>query len=147
MKNDLFLQNSISITNRTLNCLVTEGNFLYLREIICEKTTANMFGGERQNASSLRLGTRQECLFTNVFNIIMGSPQCSKSKTKGIQGMEDGGICRYTWPPRTTKRRTATNLKTKNDQNCQKIKLYGSLATKKLKEETFIQTGRRGGEG
>ena len=36
-------------------------------------------------------------------------------------------------PPRTTKRRTTTNLKRKN-QNCQKIKLYGSPTTKELKK-------------
>ena len=36
--------------------------------------------------------------------------------------------------PHTTKRRTTTNLKTKNNQNCQKIKLYGSLTTKELKK-------------
>ena len=35
----------------------------------------------------------------------------------------------------TTKRRTATNLKTKNNQNSQKIKLYGSLTTKELKKK------------
>ena len=34
----------------------------------------------------------------------------------------------------TTKRRT-TNLKTKNNQNCQKIKLYGSPTTKELKKK------------
>ena len=32
------------------------------------------------------------------------------------------------------KRRT-TNLKTKNNQNCQKIELYGSLTTKELKNK------------
>ena len=37
-------------------------------------------------------------------------------------------------PPPTNKR-TATNLKTKNNQNCQKIKLYGSLTTKELKKK------------
>ena len=37
-------------------------------------------------------------------------------------------------PPHTTKR-TTTNLKTKNNQNCQKIKLYGSLTTKELKKK------------
>ena len=43
--------------------------------------------------------------------------------------------CRwYTLPPHTTKRR-ATNLKTKNNQNCQKIKLYGSPTTKELKKK------------
>ena len=35
----------------------------------------------------------------------------------------------------TTKRRTTTNLKTKINQNCQKIKLYGSLTTKELKKK------------
>ena len=37
-------------------------------------------------------------------------------------------------PPRTTKRRTTTNLKTENNQNCQKIELHGSLTTKELKK-------------
>ena len=38
-------------------------------------------------------------------------------------------------PPHTTKRRTTTNLKTKNNQNCQKIELYGSPTTKELKKK------------
>ena len=46
----------------------------------------------------------------------------------------DGGIGRYTLPLCRTKRRT-TNLKTKNNQNCQKIKLYGSPTTKELKKK------------
>ena len=37
--------------------------------------------------------------------------------------------------PCRTKRRTTTNLKAKNNQNCQKIELYGSLTTKELKEK------------
>ena len=41
---------------------------------------------------------------------------------------------RYTVPPPTTKTRTKTNLKTKNNQNYQKIELYGSLTTKELKK-------------
>ena len=36
-------------------------------------------------------------------------------------------------PPCTTKR--TTNLKTRNDQNCQKIKLHGSLTAKELKKK------------
>ena len=48
---------------------------------------------------------------------------------------QDGSIGRYTLPPGTTKRRTTTNLKTKNYQNCQKIELYGSLTTKELKKK------------
>ena len=38
-------------------------------------------------------------------------------------------------PPRTIKRKVTTNLKTKNNQNCQKIELYGSLSTKELKKK------------
>ena len=30
------------------------------------------------------------------------------------------------------------HLKTKNNQNCQKIKLYGSLTTKKLKKNIHL---------
>ena len=48
---------------------------------------------------------------------------------------QDGGVGGYTVPPRTTKRRTTTNLKTKNNQNCQKIKLHGSMTTKELKKK------------
>ena len=48
---------------------------------------------------------------------------------------QDGGVGRYTLPPHTIKRRTTTNIKTINNQNCQKIKLYGSLTTKELKKK------------
>ena len=48
---------------------------------------------------------------------------------------QDGGVGRYALHPHTTKRRTTTNLKGKNNQNCQKIKLYGSLTTKELKKK------------
>ena len=37
-------------------------------------------------------------------------------------------------PPCTTKRRIITNLKTINHQNCQKIKLHGTLTKKELKK-------------
>ena len=55
-------------------------------------------------------------------------------------------------PPRTTTRRTTTNLKTKNNQKCQKIKLHGSLTTKELKKKYSIklvggaETGSQGRE-
>ena len=57
-----------------------------------------------------------------------------KTRKKRISG-QDGGIGRYTLPPRTTKRRTTTNLKMKNKQNCQKIELYGSPTIKELKKK------------
>ena len=48
-------------------------------------------------------------------------------------------------PPHTTKRRTTTNLKTKNNQNCQKIELYRSLTIKELKKKHSM-TGTRCGD-
>ena len=48
---------------------------------------------------------------------------------------QDGGEVRHTVPPHTTKRRTTTDLKTKNNQNCQTVELYGSLTTKELKKK------------
>ena len=47
---------------------------------------------------------------------------------------QDGGTGKYTLPPHTTKR-TTRNFKTKNNQNCWKVKLYGSLKTKELKKK------------
>ena len=47
---------------------------------------------------------------------------------------QDEGVGRHNLPSCTTKRKT-TNLKTKNNENCQKIKLYGSLTTKELKKK------------
>ena len=55
-------------------------------------------------------------------------------------------------PPRTTKRGKTTNLKTKHNQNCQKIKLYGSATTKELNKKHSsrlvggAETGGWGGE-
>ena len=60
---------------------------------------------------------------------------------------QDGGVGRYTLPPCTTKQRTATHLKTKNNQNWQKIELVWKSNNQGVKEEPFIQTGRRGGDG
>ena len=53
----------------------------------------------------------------------------------GTWPSQDGGIGRHTVPPHTTKRRTTTNLKTTNNQNLQKIELYGSPTTKELKKK------------
>ena len=54
-----------------------------------------------------------------------------KNETSG----QHGGIGRHIVPPPTTKRRTTANLKTKNNQNYQKIELYGSPTTKELKKK------------
>ena len=52
-------------------------------------------------------------------------------------------------PPPTTKRRTTTNSITKNNQNCQKIELYGNLATKELtkKYSSRLLGGMKGSWG
>ena len=55
--------------------------------------------------------------------------------TRGGTSSQDGGVGRHTVPPHITKRRTITNLKIKNNQNCQKIELYGSPRTKELKKK------------
>ena len=54
--------------------------------------------------------------------------------------------------PCITKRRITTNLKTINNQKCQKIKLHGSLTTKELKKKYSLklvggaETGSQGRE-
>ena len=69
----------------------------------------------------------------------------------GISG-QDGGTGRNASLLCTTKRRITTNLKTKNNQNCQKIELYGSLMTKELKKKHSsrlvggAETGSQGGK-
>ena len=40
------------------------------------------------------------------------------------------------------KRRITTNLKTINNQNCQKIKLHGNLTTKELKKHSLRLVGK-----
>ena len=53
---------------------------------------------------------------------------------------EDGGVSRHASPCTTTER--TTTKPQNNTQNCQKIKLYGSLATKDLKKShSFGQLG------
>ena len=69
-----------------------------------------------------------------LFNIVLEVLATILDKKRCRINSQDGGVGRYTVPPRTTKIRT-TNLKTKNNQNCQKIKLYASLTTKEIKKK------------
>ena len=93
------------------------------------------------------------------FNCCLGIQSVVKIKISYYKGSiqretsgQDGGIGRYTVPPHTTKRRTTTNLKTKSNQNYQKIELYGSLTIKELKNKHSsrllggVETGSQGGE-
>ena len=52
-------------------------------------------------------------------------------------------------PPHTTKRRTTTNLKTttKKKPELTENQTVWKSENQGVKEETFIQTGRRGGDG
>ena len=71
--------------------------------------------------------------------------------TRGGTSSQDEGVGRHTVPPHITKRRTITNLKIKNNQNCQKIELYGSPRTKELKKKHSsrqvegVEIGSQGG--
>ena len=60
---------------------------------------------------------------------------------------QDGGIGRHTVPPRTTKRRTTTNLKTKKQSELPGNRTLWKFDNQGVEEETFIQTGRRGRDG
>ena len=60
---------------------------------------------------------------------------------RNLDSSQDGGIGRNTLPPPTTKRRINTNLKTKNNQNFQKIKLQGSPTAKDLKKHSSRLVG------
>ena len=53
-----------------------------------------------------------------------------------LSSSQDGGIGRNAALPCTTKGRITTNLKTINNQNCQKVKLHGTQTTKELKKHS-----------
>ena len=77
--------------------------------------------------------------------------QCivSYSKAHYRTSDQDGDIGRYTSPPHTNKRDN-NKFKNKNNQNCQKIELNGSLTTKELKKKHSSRLiggmERRGGD-
>ena len=62
-------------------------------------------------------------------------------KNKYLGSSQDGGVGRNPLLPHTTKRRITTNLKTINNQKCQRIKLHGTLTTKELKKHSPRQLG------
>ena len=85
-----------------------------------------------------------------VAKVLLGAGHISDFQKEG-RCSQDGGIGRHTLSPHKTKR-TTTNLKTKNNQNCQKIELYESLTTKELKKQHSsrpvggVEAGSQGGE-
>ena len=65
-----------------------------------------------------------------------------KKDRKSNEFWPRGVIGRNALLPHTTKTRITTNIKTRNNQNCQKIKLHGTLTTKELKKHSSRPVGR-----
>ena len=63
------IQHSFMI--KTLNKLETEGSFLNLIKGICNKTVNIILSRERLNTFLLRSETRQECVLSLLFNIVL----------------------------------------------------------------------------
>ena len=83
------------------------------------------------------------CVFLFVLlKSMLSGPETMASLVKSelLSASQDGGIGTHALLPSTNTRRITTSLKTTNNQKCKKIKLYVKLA---VKEQTFIQTGRR----
>ena len=72
------------------------------------------------------------CTITPRTHHFPTSVKCS-FKYQTMSSSQDGGIGRYTLPPCTTQRRITTNLKTKINQNSQKIELHESPITKDVR--------------
>ena len=66
-------------------------------------------------------------------------------KSPHMASGQDGDIGRYTLLPHTTKRKTTTNLKTKKQPELPENQTVWKSDNQGVKEETFIHTGRRGG--
>ena len=108
--------------------------------------TLNLFS---QGTSILKI-IKIICSFTSLYFLFVKTYYCKilllKILIKIFQQTsgQDGGIGRNTVPPRTTKRRTTTNLKKQpelpENQTAWKSDNQG------VKEETIIQTSRRGGD-
>ena len=60
---------------------------------------------------------------------------------------QDGGVGRHTVPPRTTKRQTTTIKKKKQNPELTENRTVWKPDNQRVKEETFIQTSRRGRDG
>ena len=82
-------------------------------------------------------------------SLSLSFPLPLKSINKNIKKLKNrqtsgrgGGLGRNPLLLGTTKRRMTTNVKTKNNRICQKIKLHGSPTTKKLKTHSSRPIGR-----
>ena len=91
----------------------------------------------RDNSSKCtrRIGAFFWTLYFNKKVYVKSTYSTSNKELHSRTSGQDGGVGIHTVPPRTTKRRTTTNLKTKINQNWQKIELYGCPTTKELKKK------------
>ena len=79
----------------------------------------------------------------NIISFQWNTNQNCYKRTSG----QDGGIGRHAVPPQTTKRRTTKKLKTKKQPELIENQTIWKSDKQGLKEETLIQTSRRGGDG
>ena len=79
---------------------------------------------------------RVSCLIFGEKKSNICANECVKIGWNWIGSGQDGGMGRNPLLPHTTKRKITTNLKSINNQKCQKIILHGTLTTKELKKES-----------
>ena len=70
-----------------------------------------------------------------------------QQKICSLPSGQNGGIGRYTSLHCTTKRRATTTIKTNYNQNCQKIKLHGTLTTKEVRKKHSSRQAEMGSWG
>ena len=81
------------------------------------------------------------------FNFNVGNFQHELKKRTEVTSGQDEGVGRYTLPLCTIKRRTTTNFKNKKQPELTENRTVWKSDNQGVKEETFIQTSRRGGDG
>ena len=103
--------------------------------------------GNHHTASYLLCGHDQVILYTwgsasscrkwdnkNYFRWLIWQMRIIYLKRSLRNSGQDRGVGRYTLPPHTTKRKTTTNLKTKNNQNCHKNQTVWKSNNQEVKE-------------
>ena len=69
------------------------------------------------------------------------------NKFQDVTSGQDGDVGRHAVPPRTTKRRTTTSLKTEKQPELPENRTVWKSDNQRVKEKTFIQTYRKGTDG
>ena len=87
---------------------------------------------KRINGIKIGKGEVKHCFFQDTIN--MHNKKFKKSHGLESSG-QDGGVGRNPSFPHTIKRRKTTNLKSINNQKCQKIKIHGTPTITELKKQ------------